>query len=297
MGKPRVIAETGAGQHGVATATAAALFGLAVRVYMGTEDMRRQALNVYRMRLLGAEVVGVEAGARTLKDAINEALRDWVTNVADHALRARLGARPASVPDDGARLPVGDRPRGARADPPAARRPAGAGGRVRRRRLERRRALLARSCRPSRSRLVGVEAGGRGIGPGEHAARFSGGPPGVLHGTRTYVLQDERRAGRAARTRSRPGSTTRRSAPSTRTGTTPAASRYVRRQRRRGGRRVPPARARLEGIVPALETAHALAWVRDVAGRMRRDDALLVNLSGRGDKDVVEVARLEGVTL
>ena len=147
MGKPRIIAETGAGQHGVASATVAAHLGLECTVYMGTEDMARQALNVARMRMLGAEVIGVDSGSRTLKDAINEAMRDWVTNVRTHALSARLGSRRASLSDDGARFPVGHRPRSARANSGGRKALADASVRVRGRRLECHRAVLRISCK------------------------------------------------------------------------------------------------------------------------------------------------------
>ena len=197
MGKRRVIAETGAGQHGVATATVCALLGLDCDVYMGAEDMERQSLNVFRMQLLGATVRRVDAGARTLKDAINEAMRDWVTNVARQLLPARLGARAASLSADGARVPVGDRPRGARAVPrsrsagcPTRSSPASAAAATRW-------ASSTRSSPIATVRLIGVEAGGHGITPGQHAARFAGGSSGVLQGTRSYVLQDAERQHRA----------------------------------------------------------------------------------------------------
>ncbi len=294
MGKPRVIAETGAGQHGVAVATAAALLGLECRIYMGTEDERRQGLNVYRMKLLGAEVVGVEAGSRTLKDAINEALRDWVTNVATthYVLGSVLGPHPypamvrsfQSVIGAEALLQIRERHRGM---PRLVVACVGGGSNA---------AGLFTAFAPYREvELVGVEAGGRGTSLGEHAARFSGGVPGVLHGTRTYVLQDQ--DGLTAKTHSV-------SAGLDYPAVGPEHAFW------HDTRRVSYARvsdrealaafhllAELEGIVPALEPAHALAYVCSVAGRLGTGEAVLVGLSGRGDKDVAEVARLEGVTL
>jgi tryptophan synthase beta chain len=291
MGKARVIAETGAGQHGVAVATAAALLGLAGRVYMGTEDERRQALNVYRMKLLGAEVVGVDAGTRTLKDAINEALRDWVANVATthYVLGSVLGPHPYPVMVRDFQSVIGSE------------------ALLQIREVHRKLPRLVVACVGGGSNaagifsafvsrqveLVGVEAGGRGTGLGEHAARFAGGSPGVLHGTRTYILQD--RDGRVVPTHSV-------SAGLDYPAVGPEHSLW------HDSRRVAYVRvsdeealaafhtlAELEGILPALETAHALAYVTRVAGRMKREDAILVNLSGRGDKDVAEVAHVEGV--
>ena len=294
MGKVRVIAETGAGQHGVAVATAAALLGLRCRVYMGTEDERRQALNVYRMKLLGAEVVGVDAGARTLKDAINESLRDWVTNVATthYVLGSVLGPHPYPALVRDLQSVIGNeallqmrRQHGAL--PKLIVACVGGGSNA---------AGIFTAFVPYRQvELVGVEAGGRGSALGEHAARFAGGAPGVLHGTRTYLLQDAN--GLVAATHSV-------SAGLDYPAVGPEHAHW------HDTRRVKYVRvsdddaltafhtlAELEGIVPALETAHALAYVAHVAGRMKRGDAILVNLSGRGDKDVNEVARIEGVTL
>jgi tryptophan synthase beta chain len=294
MGKVRVIAETGAGQHGVAVATAAAMFGLACRVYMGTEDERRQSLNVYRMKLLGAEVVGVGSGSRTLKDAINESLRDWVTNVASthYVLGSVLGPHPfpmmvrefQSVIGAEALLQMRQRHRSL---PRVVVACVGGGSNA---------AGIFQAFVPYRQvELVGVEAGGRGTALGQHAARFAGGSPGVLHGTRTYVLQDQH--GQVAATHSVSAGLD-----------YPAIgpehalwhdNRRVRYLRASDGDALAAFHllAELEGILPALETAHALAYVIGVAGRMKRSDAILVNLSGRGDKDVLEVARVEGVTL
>jgi tryptophan synthase beta chain len=294
MGKARVIAETGAGQHGVAVATAAALLGLSCRIYMGTEDERRQSLNVYRMRLLGADVVGVDAGSRTLKDAINEALRDWVTNVASthYVLGSVLGPHPyplivrelQSVIGAEALLQIRKQHRALPAMVVAC---VGGGSNA---------AGVFSAFVPYRQvQLVGVEAGGRGAALGEHAARFSGGAPGVLHGTRTYVLQDQ--DGLIAPTHSI-------SAGLDYPAVGPQHA-FWHDNRRASYVRVSDREAldafhqltELEGIIPALETAHALAYVGHVAGRMSRSQAILVNLSGRGDKDVREVARVEGVEL
>lgn len=290
MGKVRVIAETGAGQHGVATATAAALLGLHCRVYMGSEDCRRQELNVYRMQLLGAEVVPVAAGSRTLKDAINEAMRDWVTNVSSSAyvLGSVLGPHPypamvrefQSVIGREALLQIrrenGGLPRLVVACVGGGSNAAG---------------IFSAFVASGRVELVGVEGGGRGSGPGDHAARFAGGAPGVLHGTRTMLLQDG--AGQVLATHSVSAGLdypavgpehahwhhTRRVAYVTATDQEALeAFRLL---------------SRLEGIVPALEAAHAIAHVVRVAGGLPCNEAVLVNLSGRGDKDVAEVARLE----
>ena len=291
MGKRRVIAETGAGQHGVAVATACALLGLACRVYMGAEDMRRQRPNVYRMRLLGAEVVAVDAGSRTLKDAINEALRDWVTNVRDthYILGSVLGPHPFPMMVRDFQAVIGREARGQMLDA-AGRLPdvvvacVGGGSNAA--------GIFSAFVGDEGVRLVGVEAGGRGPGPGDHAARFTAsGAPGILHGTHTWVLQDAdgqvlgthsvsagldypavgpehaawRDAGRAEYT-------------SIGDGEALAAFRLL---------------AETEGLIPALETAHAVAWAVREAPRLGPDADLLVNVSGRGDKDLDEVRRLD----
>ncbi len=294
LGKARVIAETGAGQHGVAVATAAALLGLRCRIYMGTEDERRQALNVYRMKLLGAEVAGVDAGSRTLKDAINESLRDWVTNVASthYVLGSVLGPHPypvmvrdlQAVIGAEALLQIRQRHRGL---PRLVVACVGGGSNA---------AGIFSSFVPYRQvELVGVEAGGRGTALGEHAARFAGGAPGVLHGTRTYLLQDQ--DGLVSPTHSvSAGLDYPAVGPEHAFWHDSRRVSYVRvsdREALDAFHRL----AELEGIVPALEPAHALAYVSHVAPRMSTSDAVLVNLSGRGDKDVTEVARLEGVEL
>jgi len=290
MGKRRIIAETGAGQHGVATATVCALHGLQCVIYMGTEDMRRQALNVFRMRLLGAEVVGVEAGSRTLKDAINEALRDWVTNVADthYLLGSVLGPHPypmmvrdfQSVIGREARAQILER-EGRLPDYLVA--CVGGGSNAI--------GLFHEFLSDPQVKLVGVEAGGYGAALGEHAARFlteGGGRVGVLQGTRSYVLQDER--GQIATTHSI-------SAGLDYPSIGPEHS-YLHDQGRVEYVAASDAEAlegfqllaRLEGIIPALETAHAIAYLVKLAPRLSRDQAIIANLSGRGDKDVNTVA-------
>ncbi len=291
MGKTRVIAETGAGQHGVATATVAALFRLRCAIYMGEEDMRRQALNVYRMRLLGAEVRPVAAGSRTLKDAISEAMRDWVTNVRDthYILGSVLGAHPypamvgdfQSVIGHEARLQILDA-EGRLPDTLVA--CVGGGSNSI--------GLFHAFLDDGAVRLIGVEAGGTSLDPGRHAARFAGGGLGVLQGTRTFVLQDEN--GNILPTHSV-------SAGLDYAAVGPEHA-YLRDAGRAAYTHVSDdeallafhALAQLEGIIPALESAHAVAYVL----REGRDGSLghlvIINLSGRGDKDVGQVARREG---
>ena len=289
MGKSRIIAETGAGQHGVATATVCALMNLKCVVYMGTEDMRRQELNVFRMRLIGAEVIGVESGSRTLKDAINEALRDWVTNVADtyYLLGSVMGPHPypamvrdfQSVIGREARLQILE--------------------------IEGRVPDLLIACVGGGSnsiglftdfiadesvRMIGVEAGGRGDLLGEHAARFSGGKPGVLQGTRSYVLQDEN--GQIATTHSVSAGLD-----YSAIGPEHAHLHDIGRISYSKASDVEALEAfqmlaRLEGIIPALESAHAIAEVVKLAPSMTAEQVIVVNLSGRGDKDVNTVAEL-----
>jgi tryptophan synthase beta chain len=294
MKKPRVIAETGAGQHGVATATVAAVFGLECEIYMGTEDMERQALNVFRMRLLGAKVTGVDAGSRTLKDAISEAMRDWTTNVrtTHYILGSVLGAHPypmmirdfQSVIGREARKQI-MRQEGRLPDCLVA--CVGGGSNAI--------GLFHAFIGDKRVQMVGVEAGGLGIASGKHAARFSGGKPGVLQGTMTYLLQDDH--GQINLTHSV-------SAGLDYAAVGPEHSYY----RETGRIRYTSATdeealaafdllARQEGIVPALESAHAIAEVLKLAPAMKKTQVLLVNLSGRGDKDVQQVAKLRGVTL
>jgi tryptophan synthase beta chain len=286
MGKQRIIAETGAGQHGVATATVCALFGLQCVVYMGSEDMRRQALNVFRMELLGAQVREVDAGSRTLKDAINEALRDWVTNVANtyYLLGSALGPHPYPLMVREFQSVI---------------------GREAREQIVEREGCLPHvlvACVGGGSnsiglfypfldddsvRMIGVEAGGRGNELGQHAARFNrsgGGRPGVLQGTKSYVLQDER--GQIASTHSV-------SAGLDYPSIGPEHA-YLHDLGRVEYTSVTDEEAlaafqmlsKLEGIIPALESAHAVAHAIKVAREMAQEDVMIVNLSGRGDKDI-----------
>ncbi len=292
MGKDRVIAETGAGQHGVAVATAAALLGLRCRVYMGTEDMRRQALNVYRMRLMAAEVVGVESGSRTLKDAINEALRDWVTNVKSthYILGSVLGPHPYPKMVRDFQTVIGTEAfsqfrKATRRLPDLVVACVGGGSNAA--------GIFSAFLVHDRVRLVGVEAGGRGRGPGEHAARFGGdGAPGVLHGTYTWLLQDG--GGQVLPTHSV-------SAGLDYPAVGPEHA-YWKDTGRVSYTRVDDREAlgafhmlaETEGILPALESAHAVAYAIKVAPAMPLGAHILVNLSGRGDKDLDEVSRVEG---
>jgi len=291
MGKERVIAETGAGQHGVATATAAALFGLSCEVYMGTEDMERQALNVFRMRLLGAKVTPVDAGSRTLKDAINEAMRDWATNVRNTAyvLGSVLGPHPYPMIVRDFQRVIGK---------------------------EARRQILAKEKRlpdlllacvgggsnsiglfyefldDEKVKMVGVEAGGLGIETGKHAARFATGSKGVLHGTYTYVLQDGN--GQILPTHSV-------SAGLDYPSVGPEHSR-LRELGRVEYTSVTDAEAleafqklaELEGIIPALEAAHAMAYATKAVPGMKKNEIVVICMSGRGDKDVQEALKFIG---
>jgi tryptophan synthase beta chain len=290
MGKKRIIAETGAGQHGVATATVCALTGLQCVIYMGTEDMRRQALNVFRMKLLGADVIAVDSGSRTLKDAINEALRDWVTNVGDthYLLGSVLGPHPypmmvrdfQSVIGREARAQVLDRYRRL---PDYLIACVGGGSNAI--------GMFYSFLNDQEVKMIGVEAGGRGSSLGQHAARFlaeGGGSIGVLQGTRSYVLQDDR--GQIALTHSI-------SAGLDYPSVGPEHA-YLHDRGRIEYVMASDAEAldafqllaRLEGIIPALESAHAIAHVMKLAPRLSKDELILVNLSGRGDKDVNTVA-------
>jgi tryptophan synthase beta chain len=293
MGKKRIIAETGAGQHGVATAAVCAKFGLECTVYMGSVDMARQALNVFRMRLMGAQVVAVEAGQKTLKDAVNEAMRDWVTNVRDthYILGSALGSHPYPMMVRDFHRVIG---------------------------RELRAQLLAREGRlpdelvacvgggsnamgcffdfleDKAVKLTGVEAGGRGIVRGEHAARFEGGKLGVLQGSKTYILQNP--DGQIELTHS------------VSAGLDYAAigpeHAYYRDQARIGYAYATDDEvmaafqlcSRMEGIIPALESTHALVYGLKRAKEMKPDQILVINLSGRGDKDVQQVAALLAAT-
>jgi tryptophan synthase beta chain len=292
MGKRRIVAETGAGQHGVATATVCALLGLECHVYMGTDDMARQSLNVFRMRLLGADVVEVKSGSRTLKDAINEAMRDWVTNVTTtyYLLGSVLGPHPYPLMVREFQSVIG---REARAQciaqfgrlPDAIVACVGGGSNAM--------GIFDAFIEDKRTRLIGVEAGGRGITPGGHAARFAGGSAGVLQGTRSFVLQDA--DGNVELTHSISAGLDYASV-----GPEHAWLREIGRAEytwiddeaalaafQRLGRE--------EGILPALESSHAIAHACRIAPTLPKDAILLVNLSGRGDKDVISVqAALEG---
>jgi tryptophan synthase beta chain len=283
MGKHRVIAETGAGQHGVATATVCALLGFECVVYMGTEDMRRQELNVFRIRLLGAEVRGVDSGSRTLKDAINEAMRDWVTNVrtTHYLLGSVLGAHPYPTMVRDFHRVIG---REARAQirkaegklPNAIIACVGGGSNSI--------GIFYDFLKDKKVELIGVEAGGRGSALGEHAARFRGGSPGVLQGTYSYVLQDK--SGQIATTHSVSAGLD-----------YPSIGPEHAMLKETGRAQYVPASdaealeatmvlARTEGIIPALESAHAIAEVIKRAPKMKKSEIVIVNVSGRGDKDV-----------
>jgi tryptophan synthase beta chain len=296
MGKRRVIAETGAGQHGVATATVCALFGLRCVIYMGAEDMRRQALNVFRMQLLGAEVITVNAGTRTLKDAINEALRDWVTTVRDtyYLLGSALGPHPYPLMVREFQSVIGREAReqilSAKGKLPRAVIACVGGG-------SNAIGLFHPFIADGDVRLIGVEAGGRGDSLGEHAARFhretasDGGQVGVLQGTMSYVLQDA--SGQIATTHSI-------SAGLDYAAIGPEHAFLHDTGRAEYGQASDAEAlegfqlcAKLEGIIPALETSHAIMPAIRVARELAQDDAIIVNLSGRGDKDVQLIADLE----
>jgi tryptophan synthase beta chain len=286
MGKRRVVAETGAGQHGVATATACALLGLECDVYMGAEDMRRQALNVVRMQLLGATVRQVDAGSRTLKDAINEAMRDWVANVGDtyYLLGSALGPHPYPLMVREFQSVIGHEARQQMLDqvgrlPDIVVACVGGGSNAI--------GIFDAFVDDAGVRLVGVEAGGERIAPGRHAARFAGGSPGVLQGTRTFVLQDG--AGNIELTHSISAGLDYAAV-----GPEHAWLRDLGRTEYASASDTDALEAfttlaRLEGILPALESAHAVAHARRLAADVPDGTVLLVNLSGRGDKDVQSV--------
>ena len=289
MGKTRVIAETGAGQHGVATATACALLGLECVVYMGEVDTQRQALNVARMKLLGAEVIPVTTGSRTLKDAINEALRDWVSTVGQHPLPARHGRGPAPVPDDGPRLPPRRRHGGPRAGAGAHRAAARRRGGLRRRRLQRDRDLPRVPRRPGRAarRLRARRRRRRDRTARRHALRGLARAPCTA---RCPTCCRTRTGRPPSRTRSPRGSTTPASAPSTRCSRTSAGRPTSRSPTPRPWT---PSRCsrRTEGIIPAIESAHAVAGALRLGRELGPEAVILVNLSGRGDKDVDTAAK------
>ncbi|HZV35273.1 MAG TPA: tryptophan synthase subunit beta [Verrucomicrobiae bacterium] len=294
MGKTRIIAETGAGQHGVATATVSAMFGLKCVIYMGEVDCQRQMLNVYRMKMLGAEVVPVKAGQRTLKEAVNEAMRDWVTNVRSthYILGTAYGAHPYPIMVRNFQRVIGDE--------------------TRRQILEQEEHLpdLLIACVGGGSnaiglfypfledetvKMVGVEAGGLGIQPEKHAARFQGGSLGVLQGTRSYILQDEN--GQIQLTHSV-------SAGLDYAAVGPEHA-WLRDKNRVEYTYATDDKAleafqklaRLEGIIPALESSHAIAEVIQRAPKMSKDKLIIVNLSGRGDKDVAQAADKIGLKM
>ena len=294
MGKPRVIAETGAGQHGVATATICARYGLECVVYMGSEDVKRQSPNVYRMHLLGASVVPVESGSKTLKDALNEALRDWVTNVENtfYIIGTVAGPHPYPMMVRDFQRVIGDEclvqmPEmigRAGAQPDAVIACVGGGSNAM--------GIFYPYIDHAKTRLIGVEAAGQGIETGRHAASLSAGTPGVLHGNRTYLLQDAN--GQITETHSisagldYPG-----------VGPEHAHLKDIGRAEYVGITDDEALVAfhrlcRTEGIIPALESAHAVAYAMKLAPTMRPDQHLLVNLSGRGDKDIGTVADLSG---
>ena len=294
MKKRRVIAETGAGQHGVAVATVAAMFGLNAEIYMGTEDMERQALNVFRMRLLGAKVTGVDAGSRTLKDAISEAMRDWTTNVrtTHYLLGSVLGAHPYPMMIRDFQSVIGRETRkqilAAEGRLPSCLVACVGGG-------SNSIGLFYPFLQDPTVQMVGVEAAGLGLTSGKHAARFAGGKPGVLHGTMTYLLQD--RHGQVSLTHSVSAGLD-----------YPAVGPEHSLHHDSGRIRYTSATdeealtafdllSQEEGIIPALESAHAIAEVAKLAPTMKKHQILVVNLSGRGDKDVQQIARMRGIPL
>jgi len=291
MGKPRVIAETGAGQHGVATATICARYGLECVVYMGSEDVKRQSPNVYRMNLLGATVVPVESGSKTLKDALNEALRDWVTNVENtfYIIGTVAGPHPYPTMVRDFQRVIGDEclvqmPEMTGRQPDAVIACVGGGSNAM--------GIFYPYIDHAGTRLIGVEAAGQGLGSGKHAASISAGTPGVLHGNRTYLLQDAN--GQITETHSI-------SAGLDYPGVGPEHA-YLHDIGRAEYVGITDSEAlsafhrlcRTEGIIPALESAHAVAYAMKIAPTMRSDQHLLVNLSGRGDKDIGTVADLSG---
>ena len=292
MGKPRVIAETGAGQHGVATATVAARYGMKCVVYMGSEDIKRQAQNVYRMKLLGATVIPVESGSKTLKDALNEAMRDWVTNVNDtfYIIGTVAGPHPYPMMVRDFQSVIGIEAKQqmqemAGRQPDALLACVGGGSNAM--------GLFYPYIEEEKVRIVGVEAAGHGLETGKHAATLAAGKPGVLHGNRTYLLQDDN--GQIIETHSI-------SAGLDYPGVGPEHA-WLKDSGRAEYVSVTDDEAlaafhdlcRLEGIIPALESSHALAYAAKMAPRMKKEQILLVNLSGRGDKDMHTVAEKSGL--
>ena len=293
-GKKRVIAETGAGQHGVASATAAALMGLQCVVYMGEEDTKRQSLNVARMKLLGAEVIPVTTGSKTLKDAINEAMRDWVTNVetTNYLFGTVAGPHPFPTMVRDFQKIIGEEARAQVLEltgklPDAVLACVGGGSNAI--------GIFYDFIKDKDVRLIGLEAGGDGVETGRHAATITGGTPGVLHGARSYLLQDEN--GQTVESHSI-------SAGLDYPGVGPEHA-YLSDIGRAEYRAITDAEAmyafsllcKTEGIIPAIETAHALAGALQVGRELGKDATLLINLSGRGDKDVVTAAEYFGISL
>lgn len=293
MGKPRVIAETGAGQHGVATATVAARYGFECVVYMGAEDVRRQAANVYRMKLLGATVVPVESGSRTLKDALNEAMRDWVANIHNtfYIIGTVAGPHPYPMLVRDFQKIIGEEclvqlPEMTGRQPDVVIAAVGGGSNAM--------GIFYPYLDHPEVRLVGVEAAGDGVATGRHAASLTAGVPGVLHGNRTYLLQDD--DGQIIETHSI-------SAGLDYPGVGPEHA-WLKDTGRAQYQPVTDAEAlkafhdlcRYEGIIPALESSHALAYAMKLAPTLAADKILLVNLSGRGDKDMHTVAEQSGIT-
>ncbi len=294
MGKNRVIAETGAGQHGVATATVAARYGMECVVYMGAEDVRRQATNVYRMKLLGAEVIPVESGSRTLKDALNEAMRDWVTHVEDtfYIIGTVAGPHPYPMMVRDFQTVIGNEAK-IQMEETFGRQPdvliacVGGGSNAI--------GLFYPYIDNENVRMIGVEAAGKGLDTNQHAATLMKGRPGVLHGNRTYLIQDEN--GQIIETHSisagldYPG-----------VGPEHAWLKDIHRAEYVGITDEEALEAfhslcRFEGIMPALESSHALAYATKFAPTLAQDQLLLVNLSGRGDKDMATVAQMSGISL
>jgi len=292
MGKTRVIAETGAGQHGVATATVAARFGMKCVVYMGSEDIKRQAINVYRMKLLGAEVVPVESGSKTLKDALNEAMRDWVTNVEDtfYIIGTVAGPHPYPAMVRDFQSVIGKEVRYQIQEfegrlPDALVACVGGGSNAM--------GLFYPFIDDAEVALYGVEAAGEGIESGKHAATLCTGRPGVLHGNRTYLLETE--DGQIIETHSI-------SAGLDYPGVGPEHA-WLKDAHRARYVSITDSEAlaafheltRIEGIMPALESSHAIAYAKKLAPELGKDKVIVVNLSGRGDKDIHTVANLEGI--
>ncbi len=294
MGKTRIIAETGAGQHGVATATAATVLGLECVIYMGTEDIERQKMNVFRMRLLGAEVRPVKAGSRTLKDAINEALRDWLTNVEDthYLLGSVLGPHPYPMMIRDFQSVIGKETKEQILEkenrlPDAIVACVGGGSNAI--------GIFTAFIEDKEVDLIGVEAGGEGIETGRHAARFAAGSKGVLHGTHTHLLQD--RYGQILSTHSISAGLDYAAV-----GPEHSLLRDIKRARYYYATDKEALEAfhllsEEEGIIPALESAHAVAWIIKHNHEYSENDVVIINLSGRGDKDVETVAKMEGAEL